>query len=591
MLENQLLSPELKPTENSQSLSWQTQIAIQLVPTVVLVMMGVVITFAIADTLDSSVENGYAQLAHLALFVFSLFIWIDLKRGNISRVTRLMHYLAFFGASFGALWRGAHWVFLLPFLVIALYSWMLLEAKMAIRFTILALVASMGLIYIRTQNIYLPGSFEPSPVRLALIAIVNFVALAILTRQMAGYISSITTRLHKNVERLHDTNSRLEMSEAHYRAVTTIAPNGIVMVDQKGCIQFVNPAMTEIFGWKKEELLEQPLTILMQGGHTKAHEVGFARFVQTGHRRTDRIQVGIPGQHKNGDLLKLAIAFESTIQDEAEFYVGYVQDVTEQLALESVVSKSKELESLGLLAGGIAHDFNNLLTVMLAQSSLIQHKLGHEHTLQKNVEKVMSAATKAAALTKQMLAYSGRSRFEIGRQNINCLVEENLQLLLAGVDKRIVVTSKLSAELPEVEADPAQLQQIIMNLLINAADAIRESTQYGKIHVTTTLQQIEQDNLKYGQHTGVSLPAGNYVAIKIEDSGPGMDQATLDRIFDPFFTTKKMGNGLGLAAVIGILRAHHGGMAVSSEPTVGTTFEVLLPALTPPPYLQDGHRQ
>jgi signal transduction histidine kinase len=248
----------------------------------------------------------------------------------------------------------------------------------------------------------------------------------------------------------------------------------------------------------------------------------------------------------------------------------------EKRQAEAALRRAQKLESLGVLAGGIAHDFNNLLVAMLGQTSLALAKLPLESSARNHVEKAVKAAERAADLTRQMLAYSGRGQFEIRLVNLNALIRENLHLFEVAVPKNVQLRAQPAEALPLIEADAGQMQQVIMNLIINAAEAIGERP--GVVTVITGARTLHEDDSQQWQYTSEPLPPGRYVTLEVRDNGSGMDAETLSRIFDPFFTTKFTGRGLGLAAVLGIVRGHHGGLRVDSEVGRGTTFRLAFPA-------------
>jgi len=251
-------------------------------------------------------------------------------------------------------------------------------------------------------------------------------------------------------------------------------------------------------------------------------------------------------------------------------------DVTERKRAEKALRESQKLESLGILAGGVAHDFNNLLVGMLGHSSLALSRLPAESPGRASIEKVIQAAERASDLSRQMLAYSGRGHFQVRPTDLNTLVRENLHLLEAAVPK----AARLRAQLPEqaavVEGDAGQLQQLVMNLVINAAEASGEHP--GTVTITTETKRLSTDGARYARFTGRELPPGQYVLLEVRDDGCGMDEETVSRVFDPFFTTKFTGRGLGLAAVLGVVRGHNGGIEIESAPGRGTSFKILLPA-------------
>jgi two-component system, cell cycle sensor histidine kinase and response regulator CckA len=242
---------------------------------------------------------------------------------------------------------------------------------------------------------------------------------------------------------------------------------------------------------------------------------------------------------------------------------------------EEAMRQAQKLESLGVLAGGIAHDFNNLLVAMLGQTSLAMEQLPAESSARSHIEKAVGAARRAADLTRQLLAYSGRGQFQVLPINLNTLIQENLHLFEVAIPKNVRLVSNLAESLPFIDGDVGQMQQVIMNLVINAAEAIGRNL--GTVRVTTDTYYITSADVHLWKYIGSPLTSGLYVTLSVQDNGSGMDAATLSKIFDPFFTTKVTGRGLGLAAVLGIVRGHKGGLRVESEVGKGTTFTLYLP--------------
>ena len=260
---------------------------------------------------------------------------------------------------------------------------------------------------------------------------------------------------------------------------------------------------------------------------------------------------------------------------------GTTMDITarkqaeeERQRVERKLQEAQKLESLGVLAGGIAHDFNNLLTGVLGNASLVRMDLPESSPLHPCLGQIEEAAQRAADLCKQMLAYAGKGRFVIQQVDLSTLVRETTHLLESSIAKGAVLQFHLADDLPAVSADATQLRQIVMNLVLNASEAI--GTRSGTIRITTGLVQANRADLA-GTLAAPDLPEGDYVFLEVGDNGRGMTPETRAKIFDPFFTTKFTGRGLGLAAVLGIVRGHKGSLKVTSDPDQGTTFRILLP--------------
>lgn len=270
--------------------------------------------------------------------------------------------------------------------------------------------------------------------------------------------------------------------------------------------------------------------------------------------------------------------------DQVTHFLGYVLDITEQIEsldrqhnLEKQLLHAQKLESLGVLAGGVAHDFNNLLTSILGEASLARLDLDTPGgDVRGSIERIEQTARRAAELTRQLLAYSGKGRFVVQPLDLSVLVRDIASMLGVVISKKAALEFHLQDDLLAVMADRAQMQQIIMNLITNASDALGESA--GLITIKTETATYSERRLQdlYGVD---SLPPGDYVTLEVSDNGCGMTPEVRRRLFDPFFTTKAMGHGLGLSAILGIIRAHDGAIRVYSESGQGTAFKLIFPAI------------
>ena len=259
--------------------------------------------------------------------------------------------------------------------------------------------------------------------------------------------------------------------------------------------------------------------------------------------------------------------------------VGISRDITDRKELATRLQQAQKLESLGVLAGGIAHDFNNILTVIMGNAEVALKGIGPGSTARKHVSEITKASQRAAELCRQMLAYSGQGRQEVKPMDLSEVIDEMQEMLRMAVSTKAALRLQLERRLPAVDADVAQVRQIVMNLVINASEATGEAG--GAITVVTAAIECDRAYLD-SEWSGEPLPEGRYVLLQVEDQGSGMDAETRRRIFEPFFTTKFAGRGLGLAAVIGIVRGHGGAIRVSSEQGKGSTFKILFPASASP---------
>jgi signal transduction histidine kinase/CheY-like chemotaxis protein len=250
------------------------------------------------------------------------------------------------------------------------------------------------------------------------------------------------------------------------------------------------------------------------------------------------------------------------------------QAETEHQQLEHQFNQAQKLESLGVLAGGIAHDFNNILTVILGHCYMAKEYLDSEEKYIAAFLKVETAANRAADLCRQMLSYAGKSPMEQTRVNLWLLVDEVVKMLQAAIKKNVAIELDLNCVVPEIKGDAGQIQQIIMNLIINAAEAIADNNGAIRVALTRILVTVDQ---RETDAFGTYIQPGAYICLDVTDTGCGMDEETQTRIFEPFYTTKLSGRGLGMSAIHGIIKSHRGMLQLTSKPGVGTTFKVFFP--------------
>jgi PAS domain S-box-containing protein len=357
----------------------------------------------------------------------------------------------------------------------------------------------------------------------------------------------------------------LAESKARLAGIVSSAMDAIILLDQQLFITMFNPAAEHLFLAQASEAIGSPIDRFIPdiGTHlsASAESGAAARFEGVGFRT-------------GGGRCELEISAARMEAAGRRFFSVIARDVTHRKELERLLLQKDKLESLGLLAGGIAHDFNNLLVGIMGNTSLAVESIGN-HPAHHMLTEVMAASEAAGNLTRQLLAYAGKGRFLIESIDVSDLVRQIAGLLQTSIPKSVQLRLELAPALPAVDADVAQLQQLIMNLVINGAEAIGE--QPGTVHITTTSQQVDDDYIATVMPPEQISP-GLYVNLQVHDSGSGMTPETIEKIFDPFFTTKFTGRGLGLAAVLGIVRGHRGAIKVYSTPGTGTTFKILLPA-------------
>ncbi|HTR01328.1 MAG TPA: PAS domain S-box protein [Candidatus Acidoferrum sp.] len=389
-----------------------------------------------------------------------------------------------------------------------------------------------------------------------------------------GFIADITTR----------KSAELELQQYKTLLQTLHDPVYLLSPHDDFRFHYANIATLNHYGLSESEMLSKRVSDVDSTSSPERLQALW-EFVKAGNK----MQVETVHRRVSGEEVPVQVSAGYLKLDTGEYIGGVIQDLSdrkrmenelkaaneERLRIELKLAETAKLESLGVLAGGIAHDFNNILTGVLGNASLLHYELPAHSPALKTVAQIERAAQRAADLCKQMLDYSGKGRFIVKPVQINQLIEDTVNLLGVAASRHCTIHYLLAPELPPVEADETQLRQVVMNLVINASEAI--GTTPGVVSLTTSVVQADSQYLA-GLHQGEPLAAGEYIMLEVADTGSGMPPDVLKRIFEPFFTTKFTGRGLGLAAVQGIVRGHKGGIEVLSVPGRGTTFRLLLPS-------------
>ena len=374
---------------------------------------------------------------------------------------------------------------------------------------------------------------------------------------------------------IHDITERSRAEEELRKLSLAVeqSPASIVITDTKGSIEYVNPKFMRVSGYSFEEARGKNPNIVKSGETTQEEYRKLWETITAGRHWQGEFH----NKRKNGELYweSASIFPVQNLNGVVTNFVAVKEDITERKRSEEALRHAQKLESIGTLAGGIAHDFNNLLNVIMGQSSLALAKLPKESIAGNSITKALKAAERATDLTRQLLAYSGKGKFVSEDFDLNRLVEENTQFLGLSVPKTTEMKYDLTSCPLIVHGDIGQIQQVIMNLIINAGEAIDAAP--GTVTVRTGKVAIAEGDAEFWRYTNSPLPPGEYASLQVEDTGHGMRPEILARIFDPFFTTKFTGRGLGLAAVLGITRGHHGGIRIDSTKERGTKFEIVLP--------------
>jgi PAS domain S-box-containing protein len=397
-------------------------------------------------------------------------------------------------------------------------------------------------------------------------------------------IGQVAASFDEMAKRLEEQAAEKREAIEELHSILQTALDGFVVVDREGRIREVNEAACTLFGHDRDALLSMHLSDL---------EAEHSREALARHLELLREQGGgrfeARNRRKDGSLIDLDISIRF-LETSGGKYIAFLRDITgrkraeeERARLQLQMQNAQKLEGLGVLAGGIAHDFNNLLTVIIGNvdAVLSSGEIASPAT-RKRLEDTDRAALRAADLSHQMLAYSGMGPFTPERIDLGAIVSEMAPLLEMSISRKAQFCISSPADPVIVSADPGQIRQVVMNLVVNASEALGGLE--GEIVVSTRTRAMDRDSLA-NAHLGNDFPEGAYACIEVRDTGCGMSPETQSRIFDPFYTTKFTGRGLGLAAVLGIVRAHQGGISVDSRPGEGSTFTIYLPpakSVSPP---------
>lgn len=381
--------------------------------------------------------------------------------------------------------------------------------------------------------------------------------------------------------RMAESNRRVRESEEKYRTLLENLPQCIYLKDRdmryascnENFARDIGVSAADINGKTDFDIFDPQVAKRNHELDLQAFEVGELVETET-------------STELNGEKLFFR-SVKTPVRDEKDQKTGLLviySDITHQKKaqieheqIQKKMLQTQKLESLGVLAGGIAHDFNNLLTGILGNAYLLLNDLKDNPELFESVEAIQSSANRAADLTSQMLAYSGQGHYMKSRLDLKAEMEKFEDLLKSSISKKAHLDIKIANSLPLLEADPAQLRQVLLNLVANASESLDDNS--GVIKITAGVKSYGAGDIRNSIVNADELDPGQYLFVRVEDTGCGFDEKDVGRLFEPFFTTKFTGRGLGLSAVLGIVRASDGGILVNSEKGVGSCFEVLLPYL------------
>ncbi len=379
----------------------------------------------------------------------------------------------------------------------------------------------------------------------------------------SGRISGVRLRTAPGFTDRQAVEEALKESETRFRLLTEASFDGIEIV-VNGVIREANQGLADMLGYTIEELIGRPVMDLVD---PESHEIVASRITQGLEGVYEFV-----GRHKSGKKMILEAAAKMHMIDGQQGRLTAVRDITEKRTLENQFRQAQKMEAVGRLAGGIAHDFNNLLTVIMAYTQMLADDTRSDDPHRDDLEEIRKAATAAASLTRQLLAFSRQQVIEPRLVHLNEVVESAGKMLRCVIGEDIELANHLSETPCPVVIDPGQLEQVIMNLAVNARDAMPDG---GKLTLETATVDLDSD------YAGTHWPAvaGRFAMLAVTDTGTGMSAEIRAQIFEPFFTTKEVGKGtgLGLATVYGIVKQSNGFIWVYSEPNEGTTFKLYFP--------------
>jgi PAS domain S-box-containing protein len=364
--------------------------------------------------------------------------------------------------------------------------------------------------------------------------------------------------------------------EVKFSALMESVSQAIVAVNHRGLIEIVNNKAEELFGYSREEMIGQSLEMLVPERLREVHAGHRDQYFSQPHTRPMGIGMDLAGRHKSGQEFPVEISLNYVKIGGHSLAISFVTDISQRLRLEGQLRQSQKMEAIGQLAGGVAHDFNNLLTVIQGYSSMSLQGLGPSDPLREPIEEIEKAAFSAGTLTRQLLAFSRRQVVRPRLINLNTAISQVEKMLRRVIGEDVELILETGEDLDEIRADPGLIEQILMNLAVNARDAMPNG---GKLILETANLCLDKEYA--GAHLAVKT--GPHAMLAVTDTGTGMTEQVRAHIFEPFFTTKPQGQGtgLGLATVYGIVQQMEGSIWVYSEMGKGATFKILFPAAKP----------
>ena len=380
----------------------------------------------------------------------------------------------------------------------------------------------------------------------------------------------------RDITERRSSEEALRAAEAKFRGLVEQSLMGVYIMQHERLV-YLNPKAAEVLGYTQQEMLDAPNAFAFI--HEQDRALVMEQLSRLGPAGAPSVQFTVRGTRKDGEIIQVEVYCSVTEFGGQPAIIATVNDISDRVKLEDQLRQAQKMEAVGRLAGGIAHDFNNLLTAIRGNAELMSHRVKADPAMAAEVDEILHAADRAASLTRQLLAFSRKQILQPVALDINDIVGAVARMARRLIGTEVQLRLDLAGSVAQVLADPAQIEQLLLNLIVNARDAMPSG---GMITVQTANVRLHSQSPEILQ---AGIAPGPFVLLAVADDGIGMDQATQARIFEPFFTTKETGRGtgLGLATVYGIVRQTGGAITVTSERGKGASFRVYLPAITGEP--------